>query len=108
MRIGNLDERYQSLDFLTQLAILVKRKDVKEYGLEMIFKPILDDLKLLETNGIEVELNGKKIQLFGTISYFVADNLAANGVSGLVESFSANCKILNYLYFLNILKKALT
>ncbi len=77
---------------MTQLAILAKRKDVKEFGLGTFFKPILDDLKILETSGIDIDHVGKKLKLYGTISYFVADNLAANGVSGMVESFSANCK----------------
>ena len=71
--------------------------------METFFKPIMDDLKLLETTGIDVQLDGKTIKLYGTISYFVADNLAANGVSGMVESFSANCKILKLIFKLIII-----
>ena len=91
-RIGNLDNCYQSIDYLTQASIICKTKHLKKHGYNTIYEPLLKDIKQLETEGIEIEYNQKKINLKGTISLFPADNLAANAIGGYVESFSANCK----------------
>jgi hypothetical protein len=77
---------------LTQASIICKTKHLKKHGYNTIYEPLLKDIKQLETEGIEIEYNQKKINLKGTISLFPADNLAANAIGGYVESFSANCK----------------
>ena len=47
----------------------------------------MNDLKELETKGIIIKYNNENLTLKGTISFFPADNLAANGIGGYVESF---------------------
>ena len=61
-----------------------------------IMKPLIDDLKTLETEGVDVSYNGDNFKLKGTITYFCSDNLAGNGVGGYIESFGCNidCKYL--------------
>lgn len=63
----------------------------------MIFEDLINELKLLETNGFEIEKNNETLRLKGTISYIVADNLAANNLAGLVESFG--CKVNGFCRF---------
>lgn len=56
---------------------------------------IVNDIKFMETTGIDITLpNGMILNIKGTLVASLADNLGANTVLGLVESFSANfyCK----------------
>lgn len=94
-KIGNFDECYLSLSYFVQLAILADVKSVKKFGYETIFKPLLDDLQLLENEGIIINFENVTYNLKGTISFFPADNLASNGVGGFVESFNCGLSNLN-------------
>lgn len=68
------------------LAVLCKSDDVKTYGYEKVFEPLLHDLKTLEEQGIFVPLLGESVQ--GTVFSVVADNLGAHSVAGFLQSFS--------------------
>ena len=93
-RIGNLDQQYQSVDYFTQLAIICYDKQLKYYGYQTIFAPLIADLKILETDGIDVTYQNELINLKGTISYICQDNLAGNEIGGYITSFGCNvdCK----------------
>lgn len=69
------------------LATLFDTQDLKTYGFEEILKPLIDDLKILETKGIQLPFIDET--LFGSIIQITGDNLALNGLLGFVESFSA-------------------
>ncbi|KAL0194605.1 hypothetical protein M9458_008177, partial [Cirrhinus mrigala] len=68
------------------LALLCKSEDLKRYGYEKVLEPLLHDLSILEKDGIFIHLLGTFIK--GTVYCVVADNLAAHGMAGFVESFS--------------------
>lgn len=51
---------------------------------------MLEDIRLLESSGVQVELQGQNYILYGTIRVLAADNLAIHSLCGYVESFSAN------------------
>jgi len=93
-RIGNLDKQYLSADYFTQLALICYDKQLKYYGYSTILAPLLNDLKVLETEGIEVIYQDKKIILKGSISFICQDNLAGNEIGGYITSFGCNvdCK----------------
>lgn len=58
--------------------------------LDTILEPIINDLKVLETDGIKVPLF--KDAVHGSIVQVTGDNLGIHGLFGFVESFSArNC-----------------
>ena len=95
-RIGNFDNGYQSLNYVTQTAILCDSKHVKQFGIKKIYQPLLDDLKVLETTGISIQYNNNTVILKGSISFFPADNLAANSIGGFVESFQATLSKKNF------------
>lgn len=50
-------------------------------------KPLISDIKVLETNGIKLPFLDEP--LFGTVIQVTGDNLALNSLLGFVESFSA-------------------
>jgi len=95
-RIGNLPKQYQSVDYFTQLAIIVYDSQLKYYGYDKIFKQLIDDLLILERKGLDVEYKGEIINLKGTISLIAQDNLAGNGIGGFVESFGSNMHCKSY------------
>jgi hypothetical protein len=72
------------------LALIVDRSCIEKYGYDLVLKPMLDDLKILEGNGIDVSFMGELKNITGTISFVISDNLAANSLAGLVESFGPN------------------
>jgi len=68
------------------LSILCKTEDVKTYGYDRIFEPLMQDLKTLEELGVYVPLLGESVK--GTVFSVVADNLGAHSVAGFLQSFS--------------------
>lgn len=88
--IRNLPAEFNSALANIHLCLLFNSIDKETYGFEKIFAPLLDDLKSLETRGIQVNIGGQETTLFGTICVFTADNLGCHSLGGFVESFSAN------------------
>lgn len=89
--LRNVPPHFNSrLDHIHLLALFYTI-DLKTFGFNKIFAPIVDDIKTLESHGIMIE--GR--QLFGTITALSHDNLAANMMHGMVQSFSATyyCRI---------------
>lgn len=66
---------------------LFHSQDLKKYGFDDILKPLVDDLKILETQGIEVPFS--ESPLLGSVKQITGDNLGLHGLFGFVESFSA-------------------
>ncbi|KAJ1520357.1 hypothetical protein ONE63_003492 [Megalurothrips usitatus] len=67
----------------------------KDFGLEEVFRPLLDELKDLQTNGIEVSINNVSRRIYFALCLLIGDNLGLNTILGLVQGFSANyfCRI---------------
>lgn len=84
---------HSSLSSIYLLTILCKSDDVKTYGYDQVFEPLLQDLKILEEQGVYVPLLGESVE--GTVFSVVADILGAHSVAGFLESFSAE----NYCRF---------
>lgn len=84
--LKNLLPKYNSVLMNIHLAALFYSADLKTYGFEKILKPLIDDLKILETEGIQLPFF--ESPLFGSVIQVTGDNLALNGLLGFVESFS--------------------
>ncbi len=63
---------------------------LKNNNLNENFKPLEDDLIILENSGIDIEFNNQLINLKGTISIYCADSIGANSLAGLVKIFRHN------------------
>lgn len=56
------------------------------FGFYEILKPLIDDLKILETKGIQLAFTEEP--LFGSVIQVTGDNLALNSLLGFIEFFS--------------------
>lgn len=84
--LGNLPPGSHSALSSIYLALLCKSNDVKTFGYQEIFQPLLHDLVTLEQKGVYIDHFGAYIK--GIIQCVVADSLGAHGLAGFVESFS--------------------
>lgn len=66
---------------------LFHSEDLKKYRFDAILQPLIDDLIILETQGIHTALSDASLR--GTVIQVTGDNLALHGLFGFVESFSA-------------------
>lgn len=88
-QIRNIPEFCRSKLSSIFLVALVKTEDVKKNQklYDCVFKRIVDDLKFLETDGIQISSD---INLKGALVNISCDNLGANSVFGFAESFSCH------------------
>ena len=83
---GQSDSKLQ----LIHLAIVCHASDVKEYGYASILKPFIRDLKALYC-GVEIQMANTSVPgptMMATLEHVVGDNLAANAILGMNQSFS--------------------
>jgi hypothetical protein len=87
--LGNIHPKYWSQSSSIHLAILARAKLVGKYGLAEVLKPLIADIKILETTGISVKFNGLDRIFHGSVATVSADNLASHQIGGFRESFSS-------------------
>lgn len=86
--LANIHPKYRSKLRFTQLAIIATIPVIEKHGLHVILKPLIHDLNVLATVGIEVPIDGVSRTFKGALLVFVADNLASNDLGGFKKSFS--------------------
>lgn len=86
--LANIPVKYHSMVKDMQLAILCRSCDLKYFGFQAILKPLVEDIKILETEGIVISDIPCKVK--GSIILVIGDNLAANQIGGYVTCFSGN------------------
>ena len=69
------------------LCALFHVQDLKRYSFSEILAPIVRDIKVLESDGIEIPLYSGRVR--GSVVQVTGDNLGLHGLFGLVESFNA-------------------
>lgn len=87
-QLGNIPHCFRSKLYTIQLLSLTNSAVVKEFGFGVVFNQLLQDLKILESDGISISYENRCYNFLGSVSTLVADNLAAHEVGGLVCSFS--------------------
>lgn len=80
--------------FLIQLH---KYIDHKLLGNKIIFSHIIDMIIDLETNGVNITLNGEILTVFFSLCFIAGDNLGLNTILGFSKSFNSLhcCRICN-------------
>lgn len=73
------------------LGALFKQSDYKEYGNEKCLHAIVESLRSLETNGIEIKTSKGLKKVHFVLGLILGDNLGLNSALGFVRSFTANC-----------------
>ena len=86
-QLGNIDVKFRSnLKSIFLLSIFYNHQ-VHAYVLNLLLKPIVDELKQLEI-GYNFKIGGRVKMMFGTVTIFTADNLAAHQVAGFKIGFA--------------------
>jgi len=62
--VGNVGGKYRSHLKHIHLALLVRYSHLKEFGMDVILKPLIDDLKQLSTEGIPVTVCGTEHKVY--------------------------------------------
>ncbi len=91
--LGNLEPKFRSKLDLIQMAALARSMHVKKYGLLSLLEPLIEDIKVLETDGIQATFEGRKLTFRGTCSLCSADNLGAHGIGMHPENFSTSLRL---------------
>lgn len=88
--VGNINGKHRSKLNHIHLALLVRYTYVKTCGLQTILKPLINDLKKLETEGIKVKVNGTEKTIHAGLATFSADNLSAHMLARFTMSFNSH------------------
>ena len=86
------------------MALLFPSQLTEKYGYQKLLKPLIDDLKVLETTGVLFKFEGHTHKLRGTVTMVVTDNLAAHALGGFFCNFST---VQKFCRFCNISKNQL-
>lgn len=96
-QLGNIPHQYRSKLSTIQLVSLTKSTVIKEFGMNVVFSQLLQDLKVLETDGISIVFDSNVFHYKGSVTTLIADNLAAHEVGGYIACFSGfrMCRFCN-------------
>jgi len=87
--IGNIETKYWSSLTNIHLALLCRHSAVKQVGYRKILEPLIADIKILESKGVEIEIEGSKHRIYGSVVTFSGDNLTSHAVGGFTTCFSS-------------------
>ena len=102
--LRNLPPQYRSCQKDIHLAIMCYSKLISKYGYQEILRPLLDDLRKLETERIYIKFDNFVYQFCKTLTMVVADNLAAHALGGFFCNFRT---VLRFCRFCNCNKENL-
>lgn len=96
MIIGNLEPHQRALTENVFLVLLCIEKDFIQFGSDRIFRHLIEDVKMLETDGIKIKNRDEPIK--GTIFTTLGDNLGAHQLANITENFSTSQYFCLYCY----------
>ena len=86
--LENIHPKYRSILHAIQLVLAVTCPVIEKYGLDIILKPFIDDLKVLANDGIAASIGGEEKIFHGALLVFLAENFASHSLGGFKESSS--------------------
>lgn len=87
--LGNFHPCYRSWLKSIFLVAVATGPTIKAHGIDDFFRPFVEDVKSLSTDGLQCVLhNGEKRHFQLGMVVFLADNLAAHAIGGFKESMS--------------------
>lgn len=72
------------------LALLFHASDIKEFGGNIVFSKLVEQINKLQEDGIEVKLSSGTKKIYFCAALFLGDNLGLNTILGFQQSFTAN------------------
>lgn len=96
--IACLPPKYESHLENIFLALLFHASDIKEFGEALIFSKLVEEINVLQTDGITLDFGSEIKQVYFCLALFLGDNLGLNTILGFQQSFTATsfcrfCKI---------------
>lgn len=90
-----LPPEFTSLQENVFLYQLFYTSDKQFYGNEKLFSSLINDLKKLESQGVDLCINNEKKKVYFPLLLILGDNLGLNSILGFSESFNADyfCRI---------------
>jgi hypothetical protein len=88
-QVGNIEQKYLSSLRSIHVACICNSALAKKYGLNVILKEIIEDVKVLQTTGINLSVEGQSHLRLGSIATVSADNLASHEIGGFRRCFSS-------------------
>lgn len=85
-----------------QLVALIYESCIKRFGFERVLNVIIDDLKKIETEGLNIEIKDNVINLKGTLIAVAGDNLGSHQIGRFNEYFKLTGYFCRYCYTNNI------
>ena len=94
--LGNIETKFWSCLRNIHPLLIVQSSVMKKYGYDIILRPLLEDLKILEEQGLTITSSGgSETTYFGSLFSVSADNLGAHDIGGFRRCFS-NGKICRF------------
>ena len=87
--VGNVDVKYRSQLRSIHLALLLRYKCVRKYGYRRVLEPLLRDLRILESQSIDITVDGESFHMKGSVVTLSGDNLSMHAIGGFNPSFSS-------------------
>ena len=72
------------------VTMLFKSVDKFDFGNKKIFRPLIDDLKKLQKDGLNITVNREQRKVYFVLAALLGDNLSLHDLLGFVTSFTAN------------------
>ena len=97
--LGDISKQFRSKVDNINLCIIVQDSVLKKYGYHVIYKPLIDELKLLETDGIVVDFPiRRRVKVAFTLH--IGDNLESHSLGGFSRCFSSKdiCRFCHCSY----------
>lgn len=96
--IACLPPKYESHLENILLALLFHASDIKEFGETLVFSKLVEEINVLQTDGIIVDFGSEIKRIYFCVALFLGDNLGLNTILGFQQSFTATsfcrfCKI---------------
>lgn len=88
--LKNLPACFTSCMGNIHLLALAHTSDLTRYGYNVVLERITKDIRILESEGVEINVSDKLICVFGTLSSVTGDNLGRHSLFGFFESFRAH------------------
>lgn len=89
--IANLPMKYNSCFANVNLLALCYSEDLKRHGFDPILSKFVEEINLLQRDGIDVQLSTLGMcTVYASLCQVTCDNLALNAMLGFIESFSCD------------------
>lgn len=93
--IGNIHPKKRSSLKNIHLLSIHQNRQISQFGLNELVRPIANDLKLLE-DGVDMVIKGRTVKIYGTFAALTADNLASYAIGGFMQCFSRGFRKCRY------------